>query len=88
MDLKSGKLSLELVRKTKIVRLYNNERFDWFKKALKRLYDATKITLGITFKLIQDLRNGGKQLLLSLKKEKALHISKYYLYGGINFAGL
>jgi len=79
---------MELVRKIKLEPLMQSRKssYSWFKLAVKRLYQRVKLTLGITVSVIRDLRQGGRELIASLKAISYLNNAKNYLYNGINFA--
>lgn len=79
---------LELIRKTKLESIISLPKFDWFKMAVKRMYSVFEFTLGMTVDLIKGLRNGGKEMIGSLKRGLELHKAKYYLYKQVNLARL
>jgi hypothetical protein len=79
---------MELIKKTRPELLMKTKTtmYRWFSLSVKRLYRVTKLTLGVTISLIRDLRNGGRELLLALKRNLHLNIAKKFLYTGVNFA--
>lgn len=79
---------LELIRKTKLERMVVSPNYHWFKKVVKKMYSVTRITLGITIKILKDLRSGGRELIASLKSILHLNKAKFYLYNGVNLARL
>lgn len=79
---------IELVRKTKLEKMAISPNYSWFKEVVKKMYSATRITLGITIKILKDLRSGGRELIASLKSILHLNKAKFYLYNGVNLARL
>jgi hypothetical protein len=79
---------LELIRKTRLEPMAQAAPCAWFKKALKRMYDTTKITLGITIMVLNDLRSGGRELIAALRRNLDINHAKYYLWKGVNLAKL
>lgn len=79
---------MELIKKTKLELLMKTKTtmYRWFSSSVKRLYQVTELTLGVTISLVRDLRNGGRELLLALKRNLHLNIAKKFLYTGVNFA--
>lgn len=79
---------MELIKKTKLELLIKTKTtmYRWFSVSVKRLYRVTRLTLGVTISLIRDLRSGGRELLLALKRNLHLNIAKKFLYTGVNFA--
>lgn len=79
---------LELIRKTKLEEVLELPKLNWLKLAVEKMYSVAELTLGVTVNLIRDLRNGGKEMLCSLRRCLELNKAKYYLYKEVNLARL
>jgi len=79
---------IELVRKTQVEVVAKKDRLSWFNEAIQVMYNTGDITMGICVKLLRDIRSGGEEFKLALKRCFSLHHAKYYLYRRINLAGI